>query len=89
LVQHPLIRAAGFTGSVSGGRALFDLASGRPDPIPFYGELGSINPVVITEAAVAARGETLAQGLVGSFTLGVGQFCTKPGVVFIPAGAGF
>jgi len=89
LVQHPLIRAAGFTGSVSGGRALFDLASGRPDPIPFYGELGSINPVVLTAAAVAARGESLAQGLVGSFTLGVGQFCTKPGVVFIPAGAGF
>ena len=89
LVQHPLIRAAGFTGSVSGGRALFDLASGRRDPIPFYGELGSINPVVITEAAVAARGEALAQGLVGSFTLGVGQFCTKPGVVFVPAGSGF
>ena len=65
LVQHPLIRAAGFTGSLSGGRALFDLASGRPDPIPFYGELGSVNPVVITPAAVAARGEELAQGLVG------------------------
>lgn len=89
LVRHPLIQAAGFTGSLSGGRALFDLACGRPDPIPFYGELGSVNPVVITEAAVAARGETLAQGLVGSFTLGVGQFCTKPGVVFVPAGAGF
>ncbi|MDN3444078.1 aldehyde dehydrogenase (NADP(+)) [Microbacterium sp. APC 3901] len=89
LVQHPLIRAAGFTGSVSGGRALFDLASGRPDPIPFYGELGSINPVVITAAAAAARTESLAQGLVGSFTLGVGQFCTKPGVVFVPGGTGF
>lgn len=89
LVQHPLIRAAGFTGSVSGGRALFDLASGRPDPIPFYGELGSINPVVITEAAAATRGESLAQGLVGSFTLGVGQFCTKPGVVFVPADSPF
>lgn len=89
LVQHPLVRAAGFTGSVAGGRALFDLASGRPDPIPFYGELGSINPVVITEGAVAARGEALAQGLVGSFTLGVGQFCTKPGVVFVPTGTGF
>ncbi|HWU47641.1 MAG TPA: aldehyde dehydrogenase (NADP(+)) [Humibacter sp.] len=89
LVQHPVIRAAGFTGSVSGGRALFDLASGRPDPIPFYGELGSINPVVLTGEAVAARGAQLAAGLVGSFTLGVGQFCTKPGVVFVPAGAGF
>lgn len=89
LVQHPVIQAAGFTGSLGGGRALFNLASGRPDPIPFYGELGSVNPVVITPAAVAARGEALAQGLVGSFTLGVGQFCTKPGVVFVPAGAGF
>jgi NADP-dependent aldehyde dehydrogenase len=89
LVQHPVIRAAGFTGSLSGGRALFDLASGRPDPIPFYGELGSVNPVVITAAAIAARGDELAQGLVGSFTMGVGQFCTKPGVVFIPRGTGF
>ena len=89
LVQHPTIQAAGFTGSLSGGRALFDLAAGRPDPIPFYGELGSVNPVVITPAAVAARGEELAAGLAGSFTLGVGQFCTKPGVVFVPRGAGF
>ena len=88
-MQHPVIQAAGFTGSLTGGRALFDLAAGRPDPIPFYGELGSVNPVVITSAAVTARGEALAQGLVGSFTLGVGQFCTKPGVVFVPAGAGF
>lgn len=89
LVQHPVIQAAGFTGSVSGGRALFDLATGRPDPIPFYGELGSVNPVVITPAAAAARGTQLAAGLVGSFTLGVGQFCTKPGVVFVPTGTGF
>ncbi|WP_434810967.1 aldehyde dehydrogenase (NADP(+)) [Microbacterium sp. bgisy189] len=89
LVQHPVVQAAGFTGSLSGGRALFDLASGRPDPIPFYGELGSVNPVVITPAAVVARGDALADGLVGSFTLGVGQFCTKPGVVFVPDGAGF
>ncbi|MFH8251990.1 aldehyde dehydrogenase (NADP(+)) [Microbacterium sp. B2969] len=89
LVQHPVVQAAGFTGSLSGGRALFDLASGRPDPIPFYGELGSVNPVVITDAAVAARRDELAKGLVGSFTLGVGQFCTKPGVVFVPRGAGF
>jgi len=89
LVQHPLIKAAGFTGSVSGGRALFDLAAGRPEPIPFYGELGSINPVVVTPGAAAARGDALAQGLVGSFTLGVGQFCTKPGVVFVPDSSGF
>ena len=89
LVRHPVIQAAGFTGSLSGGRALFDLASGRPDPIPFYGELGSVNPVVITPGALEARGEALAQGLVGSFTLGVGQFCTKPGVVFVPRDGGF
>ncbi|QCR39469.1 aldehyde dehydrogenase (NADP(+)) [Microbacterium sp. SGAir0570] len=89
LVQQPLVRAAGFTGSVSGGRALFDLASGRPDPIPFYGELGSVNPVVVTPAAAAARGDELARGLVASFTLGAGQFCTKPGVVFVPGGSGF
>ena len=88
LVQHPVIQAAGFTGSLSGGRALFDLASGRPDPIPFYGELGSVNPVVVTTGAAAARGAELASGLVGSFTLGAGQFCTKPGVVFIPRDAG-
>ncbi|MEW1834672.1 aldehyde dehydrogenase (NADP(+)) [Microbacterium sp. NPDC079995] len=88
LVQHPVIQAAGFTGSLSGGRALFDLASGRPDPIPFYGELGSVNPVVVTTGAAAARGAALATGLVGSFTLGAGQFCTKPGVVFIPQGGG-
>lgn len=89
LVQHPAIKAAGFTGSLSGGRALFDLASGRLDPIPFYGELGSVNPVVITTAAATSRGDELARGLVGSFTLGAGQFCTKPGVVFVPEGAGF
>ncbi|MDL5351750.1 aldehyde dehydrogenase (NADP(+)) [Microbacterium sp. zg-YB36] len=89
LVRHPVVRAAGFTGSVAGGRALFDLAGARPDPIPFYGELGSVNPVVITPAAVATRGAQLATGLAGSFTLGVGQFCTKPGVVFVPRGAGF
>ncbi|WP_243076462.1 aldehyde dehydrogenase (NADP(+)) [Microbacterium sp. SS28] len=89
LVQHPVVQAAGFTGSLGGGRALFDLANGRPDPIPFYGELGSVNPVVVTPAAAAARGGELAKGLVASFTLGVGQFCTKPGVVFVPRGAGF
>ena len=89
LVTDPAIKAAGFTGSVSGGRALFDLASQRPDPIPFYGELGSINPVVITAAAVSARGTELAAGLATSFTNGAGQFCTKPGVVFVPENSGF
>jgi NADP-dependent aldehyde dehydrogenase len=89
LVADPVIQAVGFTGSVSGGRALFDLAVSRPDPIPFYGELGSINPVVLTSSAVAARSAELATGLTASFTLGAGQFCTKPGVVFVPANAGF
>lgn len=84
LVEHPAIKAASFTGSVAGGRALFDRAAGRPDPIPFFGELGSINPVVITPAADAARGAELAAGLAGSFQLGAGQFCTKPGLVFVP-----
>lgn len=84
LVRHPEIRAAAFTGSTRGGRALFDLAGARPEPIPFYGELGSLNPLVITQGAARARGEEIAQGLVGSFTLGGGQFCTKPGVVLVP-----
>jgi NADP-dependent aldehyde dehydrogenase len=88
LVEDPRIAAVGFTGSVAGGRYLFDVAARRPNPIPFYGELGSVNPVVVTPGAAAARLDELAEGLVGSFTLGVGQFCTKPGVVFAPAGAG-
>jgi NADP-dependent aldehyde dehydrogenase len=87
MVRHPAIQAVGFTGSVAGGRALFDLACARPDPIPFYGELGSLNPVVITAAAAAERADEIAAGLYTSFTNGVGQFCTKPGVVFVPAGA--
>jgi NADP-dependent aldehyde dehydrogenase len=86
LVVHPSIRAVGFTGSLRGGRALFDLAVARPDPIPFYGELGSINPLVVTPAAAAERAATIGAGLAASFTQGVGQFCTKPGLAFIPAG---
>jgi NADP-dependent aldehyde dehydrogenase len=89
LVQHPAIRAVGFTGSLHGGRALFDLASGRPDPIPFYGELSAVNPVLITAAAVEARADELAAGLAASFTLGAGQFCTNPGVVFVPEASDF
>lgn len=89
LVQHPAIRAVGFTGSLHGGRRLFDLASSRPDPIPFYGELSAVNPVLITPAALDARAGELAAGLAGSFTLGAGQFCTNPGVVFVPAGSDF
>ncbi|MEU0374819.1 aldehyde dehydrogenase (NADP(+)) [Streptomyces sp. NPDC006283] len=86
LVRHPLITAAGFTGSVRGGRALFDAAAARPVPIPFHGELGSLNPVVITEAAAAERAEQIGTGLAGSMTLGAGQFCVKPGLVLAPAG---
>ncbi|WP_370411642.1 aldehyde dehydrogenase (NADP(+)) [Streptomyces fradiae] len=86
LVRHPLVAAAGFTGSVRGGRALFDAAAARPVPIPFHGELGSLNPVVITEAAAAERAEELGAGLAASMTLGQGQFCTKPGFVLAPAG---
>jgi len=89
LVQHPEIRAVGFTGSLHGGRALFDLASSRPDPIPFYGELSAVNPVLITAAALDARADELAAGLAGSFTQGAGQFCTNPGLVLVPAGSGF
>ncbi|MFC7306651.1 aldehyde dehydrogenase (NADP(+)) [Streptomyces monticola] len=87
LVRHPLVTAAGFTGSVRGGRALFDAAAARPHPIPFHGELGSLNPVVVTEAAAVERAEQIGEGLAGSMTLGVGQFCTKPGLVLAPAGA--
>jgi NADP-dependent aldehyde dehydrogenase len=86
LVRHPLIAAVGFTGSIPGGRALFDLAAARPSPIPFYGELGSLNPVLITERAAETRPAEIAAGLVASYTLGQGQFCTKPGLVLVPAG---
>ena len=81
LVQHPLIRAVGFTGSLAGGRALFDLCVRRPDPIPFFGELGSVNPTFLLPAALKARGGQIAAGWVGSLTQGAGQFCTNPGLV--------
>ncbi|MDH6625359.1 NADP-dependent aldehyde dehydrogenase [Streptomyces sp. LBL] len=87
LIKHPLVTAAGFTGSIRGGRALFDTAAARPVPIPFHGELGSLNPVVVTEAAAAERAEAIGAGLAGSMTLGVGQFCVKPGLVLVPSGA--
>lgn len=87
VLTHPLVKAGAFTGSIRGGRALFDIAAARPEPIPFYGELGSVNPVFVTAAADAARGEAVAEGLVGSFTLGAGQFCTKPGIVLVPEGS--
>ncbi|MEU7067353.1 aldehyde dehydrogenase (NADP(+)) [Streptomyces sp. NPDC046161] len=86
LLRHPLVTAAGFTGSIRGGRALFDAAAARPVPIPFHGELGSLNPVVVTPAAAAERAEEIGTGLAGSLTLGVGQFCVKPGLVLVPEG---
>jgi len=81
LIQHPLIAAGAFTGSTRGGAALQAAARQRQRPIPFYGELGSINPVVATPAALQAGGEALAQTLAGSITLGCGQFCTNPGLL--------
>ncbi|SCF38972.1 NADP-dependent aldehyde dehydrogenase [Micromonospora purpureochromogenes] len=86
LVAHPAVRAVGFTGSVNGGRALLQIIEQRPDPVPFFGELSSLNPVVVTPQAAAERGPAIGAELVGSFTLGGGQFCTKPGLAFVPAG---
>src|ERR1051326_581712 len=83
LVKHPLVKAVGFTGSRAGGRALMDAAAARPEPIPVYAEMGSINPVFILPGAIQQNAEALAAGLHGSVTLGVGQFCTNPGLVFI------
>ncbi len=83
LVQDPRIRAVGFTGSLAGGRALFDLCARRPEPIPFFGELGSVNPMFLLPAALAARGAAIAQGWAGSLTMGAGQFCTNPGIAVL------
>ncbi|GIH95133.1 aldehyde dehydrogenase family protein [Planobispora siamensis] len=88
LVKNPLVKAVGFTGSIPGGRFLYDIAKARPEPIPFYGELGSLNPLVITPGAAARRTEEIAAGLVASATLGAGQFCVKPGLVLAPADSG-
>ncbi|MBO9412459.1 MULTISPECIES: aldehyde dehydrogenase (NADP(+)) [unclassified Ruegeria] len=83
LVQHPLIRAVGFTGSLGGGRALFDLCAQRDEPIPFFGELGSVNPMFILPQAAAARGAEIGTGWSGSLTMGAGQFCTNPGIAVV------
>ena len=82
LVEHPQLKAVAFTGSLAGGRALFDLASSRPEPIPVYAEMGSVNPVFLLPQALQERGVDLAEAFVASMTLGVGQFCTSPGLVF-------
>jgi 2,5-dioxopentanoate dehydrogenase len=81
LVRHPLIRAVGFTGSTKAGRALFDAANARPEPIPVFAEMGSLNPLFVLPGALKKRGEQIAAGLAGSVSLGTGQFCTKPGLV--------
>ncbi|MDZ7720580.1 MAG: aldehyde dehydrogenase (NADP(+)) [Balneolaceae bacterium] len=82
IVRHPKIKAVGFTGSYGGGTALFEEANKRPEPIPVYAEMGSTNPVFILPGALKERKESLAEELTGSVSLGVGQFCTNPGLVF-------
>ena len=92
LVSNPAIKAVGFTGSRSGGRALFDLAAKRPEPIPVFAEMSSVNPLFVLSEMDANQTNQFAEGLTGSATLGVGQFCTNPGIVFHPGGewgAGF
>lgn len=86
LVRHPLIKAVGFTGSLRGGRALFDLCVSRPEPIPFFGELGSVNPMFILPEALANRGIEIAKGWAESLTVGAGQFCTNPGISVLVEG---
>ena len=81
LVKHSKIKAVGFTGSIKGGRALYDIANSRPEPIPVFAEMGSINPVIITQNALVAKGNEWAETYAGSITLGTGQFCTNPGLI--------
>src|SRR5262249_29162708 len=83
LVLAPQIKAVGFTGSLAAGRALYDLAATRPEPIPGYAEMGSLNPLFITPAALRSREAEILEGLAASVTMGTGQFCTKPGLVFL------
>jgi len=80
LVQHPSIKAVGFTGSFAGGKALYNLAAARPQPIPVYAEMGSVNPVFFLPGILKEKGAALAKGFAGSITMGVGQFCTNPGM---------
>ncbi len=85
-VQHPAVQAVGFTGSLKVGRMLFDLATQRPNPIPFYGEFGSVNPVVLLPDALQKRGTAIGEGFCQALTMGAGQFCTNPGVVLAVKG---
>src|SRR6267378_3824204 len=87
LVQHPHTKAVGFTGSFAGGKALYDYANQRPDPIPVFAEMGSVNPVFILPGALKARAESVAQMVAGSITQNAGQFCTKPGLLLSVQGS--
>lgn len=87
-LQHPLIRAASFTGSIAGGRALFDIAAARPEPIPFYGELGSVNPAFVLPSAARTAPQQIASAYLASVSGSQGQLCTKPGLLLVPAGTG-
>jgi len=89
LAKHPLTKAVAFTGSLRGGRALFDAAAKRPDPIPVYAEMSSLNPVFVLPGALKERGAQIGDALLQSVTMGVGQFCTKPGIVFGLASSSF
>ena len=84
LVDHPKVKAVGFTGSLAAGKALMQRAAARPEPIPCFMEMSSVNPVFFLPDALYSRGQEIARGLFASFTLGVGQFCTKPGLIFLP-----
>jgi alpha-ketoglutaric semialdehyde dehydrogenase len=86
LVKHPLVKAVGFTGSYVGGKALFDIANQRPEPIPVFSEMGSVNPVFVLPEKIKNTPVELAQQYIGSLTLGVGQFCTNPGIIIVPEG---
>lgn len=88
LVKHPLTKAVGFTGSLSGGKALFDIACQRPEPIPVFAEMSSINPVILLPETLNRSAETIATRMAGSITLGVGQFCTNPGLMIALEGEG-
>ena len=81
MVKHPLTKAIGFTGSLAAGRAIYNAAAARPEPIPVYAEMGSVNPIFVLPSAVTDRGKQIAEALYQSVTLGVGQFCTNPGLV--------
>ena len=88
MLKHPLIAAGSFTGSIRVGRMLADIAAARSAPIPFYGELGSVNPAFVTQAALVEQAAAIADGFVTSVSASAGQFCTKPGFLFLPAGHG-